>query len=492
MSAILDRLAGWKPFAAVVVGDFMLDETLHGDAERLSPDAPVPVLHVRRVDRTPGGAANLALALDALGGSVRAVGVVGTDDTGGLLRASLADEGVEVAGLVEDVERPTTLKRYHVGLAQHRHPQKMFRVDFESRDPLGPEAEARLLEAFGASLAGADAVFLEDYVKGVCTPGVCQGVIERANAAGVPVFVDPALIRNYDRYRGCTAITPNRTEAEFATGLRADDGGPAGSAPLAHHLLERLGCEAVVLTLDRHGALLQERSGEPVSVPTVARDVYDVTGAGDVFVAALGAARANGCAWDDSVRLANAAAGLEVESFGATPIPLARVHHALLVEEARQRGKLRTLEQLVVEVAARRSQGERIVFTNGCFDVIHTGHVSLLEKAASFGDFLIVGLNSDESVRRLKGPERPVHDEEDRAHVLGAIGSVGAVVLFGEDTPIRLLEAIRPDVLCKGADYAKAQVVGADLVESYGGRVELIQLVQGKSTTKTLERIRST
>ena len=491
MTALLDMLTHWRPFNAVVVGDFMLDETLYGDADRLSPDAPVPVLNVRRIERAPGGAANLAMALAALGGHVQGVGAVGKDDVGRELGEAMVRAGVK-NHLITDAARPTTLKRYHVGLAQHRHPQKMFRVDFESRDGLDLEAEQRLITSYVEALADADVVFIEDYAKGVCTPAVCQSVIERAQQAGVPVFVDPGPISDYARYRGCTAITPNRTEAENATGMVADENGPEGSLALAERLLTQLECQAVVLTLDRHGALLLEHGDQAVAVPTQAREVYDVTGAGDVFVAALGAARANGCDWADSVRLANAAAGLEVESFGATPIPFARVHHALLVEEARQRGKVRTLNELVIEIGARRSQGERIVFTNGCFDVIHTGHVSLLERAKAFGDFLVIGLNSDSSVTRLKGPERPVNNEDDRAHVLGAIGAVGAIVIFDEDTPIKLLEAIKPDVLCKGADYARSEVVGADLVEEAGGRVELIDLVAGKSTTKTLERIRST
>jgi len=491
MTTLLDRLGKWRPFRAVVVGDVMLDETIYGDADRLSPDAPVPVLHVRRTTRTPGGAAHLSLALAALGAEVELIGVAGDDESGRELGGALSRADVS-SGLVIDSSRPTTLKRYHVGLAQHRHPQKMFRVDVESREPLDAETETRLMLAYESALEGADVVFIEDYAKGVCPASVCSGVIKRALEAGVPVLVDPAGIDDFSRYRGCTAITPNRTEAERAAGARADENGPEGSVGLAERLLEALACDAVVLTLDRHGALLLERGRTPVAVPTVARDVYDVTGAGDVFIAALGAARANGCDWADGVRLANAAAGLEVESFGATPIPLERVHHAVLMEEARQRGKVRTLEELRVEIAARRSQGERIVFTNGCFDVIHSGHVSLLESAKSLGDFLVVGLNSDASVSRLKGPERPVNAEDDRAHVLGALGAVGIGGRFEEDTPMRLLEAIRPDVLCKGADYARSEVVGADLVESYGGRVELIDLVEGKSTTKTLERIRST
>jgi D-beta-D-heptose 7-phosphate kinase/D-beta-D-heptose 1-phosphate adenosyltransferase len=495
---LLDRLAHWKPFSALVVGDFMLDQQLYGDAERLSADAPVPILHVRRRTDNPGGAANVCMDLAALKGRVIAFGVTGDDATGALLRESLEARGIGTTGLIADPSRPTTVKQNLIGLAQARHPQKMFRVDFESREPLSAAMVERLLAAFRAALPQADVVCLEDYDKGVCTDELCQGVIRAARAAGKPVLVDPARLADYARYRGATAITPNRTEAQTASGLPADDReGPAASAEhnaaLARALLESTNADAIVLTLDRHGALLLERGGSPVAVPTVARQVYDVTGAGDMFLAGLAAARANGVGWTDAVRLANAGAGLEVEVFGVQPIPLERVHHSILQQSARLLGKIRTLEQIKVEAAARRAAGQRVVFTNGCFDILHSGHVSLLEQAAAAagGDeaFLIVGLNDDESVRRLKGASRPVNSQDERARVLGAVQEVGAIVLFTEDTPVRLIEAVRPDVLVKGADYRKDQVVGGAFVESYGGRVVLVDLVEGKSTTRTIAQM---
>jgi len=472
----------------------MLDQLQYGDADRLSADAPVPVLHIKRTEDRPGGAANVCLDLVAMRGSVRGLGVTGRDPEGDLLRVALQAEHVDAAGLMADPARPTTVKRSLIGLAQSRHPQKMFRVDFESRDPLPEAIAGRLIEAFKAALdggRGADVVCIEDYGKGVCSEEVCQAVITLAKAAGVPVFVDPARIADYSKYRGATAITPNRTEAELATGM-ATDGEAAvdHNAQLARALMGQLDVEAVVLTLDRHGALLLERSGKPVSIPTVAREVYDVTGAGDMMLAALAAARANGIGWEDSVRFANAAAGLEVEVFGVVPIPLERIHHELMERASRVDGKLRTLEQVLVQIAAQRRQGRKVVFTNGCFDILHSGHVSLLMKAAEQGDFLVVGLNDDASVKRLKGEARPVNNQEDRAKVLSALGCMGAVVLFGEDTPVRLIEAIKPDVLVKGADYRKDQVVGGAFVESYGGKIVLIDLVQGKSTTGTIAKMR--
>ncbi len=490
MDRLIESLGSWKPFSALVVGDFMLDQHVYGNAERLSADAPVPILNVVRSENRPGGAANVCLDLVALKGAAEAVGVAGSDPSALLLRQSLEGEGVSCGSLIEDRTRPTTVKQNLIGLAQSRHPQKMFRVDYESSEPLPREAAARLLSAFRAQVGQVDVVCIEDYNKGVCTEELCQGVIRAAREAGKPVLVDPARLEDYSKYRGATVITPNRTEAETATGLRtAHDSSDADhNARVAHALLSSLDLDAVVLTLDRHGAMLLERDGLPVALPTVAREVYDVTGAGDMFLAALAAARANALGWNDSVRFANAAAGLEVEVFGVQPIPLDRIHHFLLEQAGELAGKIRTIEQLRIEVEARRRLGKKIVFTNGVFDIIHTGHVTLLEEAAKLGDFLVVGLNSDASTRRLK-PGRPINAEADRARVVGSIGSVGAVTLFDSDTPADLIEAVKPDILVKGGDYSRERVVGADFVESYGGRVALIDLVAGKSTTSTINRL---
>jgi D-beta-D-heptose 7-phosphate kinase/D-beta-D-heptose 1-phosphate adenosyltransferase len=492
---LLAALSRWQPFTAVVVGDFMLDQLQYGDADRLSADAPVPVLHVKRTEDRPGGAANVCLDLAAMKGAVRAIGITGPDPEGALLRSSLQREGggaVDAGALLIDQSRPTTVKRSLIGLAQARHPQKMFRVDFESREPLSGELEDRLLAAFDQQLKGAQVVCLEDYGKGVCTPRVCQEIVRRSRAAGIPVLVDPARIDDYSKYKGATAITPNRTEAEHATGIPTDDAAnPEHNSRLATALMKQLDLDAVILTLDRHGALLLEKGGTPLAIPTVAREVYDVTGAGDMMLAALAAARANQLPWEAAVRFANAAAGLEVEVFGVVPIPLEKIHHELLLRASTDTGKLRTLEQACIQAAALRRDKKKIVFTNGCFDIIHAGHASLLERAAREGDFLIVGLNDDASVKRLKGPNRPVNTAEDRARVLGALAGVGAVVLFSEDTPERLIQALRPDVLVKGADYREDQVVGGDFVKSYGGRIALIDLVEGKSTTGTINKLRT-
>lgn len=492
MDQLLSALNSWKPFTALVVGDFMLDQYVFGDADRLSADAPVPVLHVRRSEHRPGGSANVCLDLAALRGHVRAFGATGDDLAASQLRETLEISEIECSGLVRDSSRPTTLKQNLVGLAQARHPQKMFRVDYESREPLNPRTLDSLLAAFEAALPDCDVVCIEDYNKGVCSADTCRRIIDAARRLGKPVFVDPAKIADYSKYRGATVITPNRTEAEHATGMSTHgDAGVEHNALVAKKLLDSLELEAVVLTLDKHGALLLTRDGQIDSVPTLARQVYDVTGAGDMFLAGLAAARANRINWRDSVRFANAAAGLEVEIFGVEPIPLERVHHALLVQSRGAEGKLRGRSELALEIAANRKLGKKIIFTNGCFDVLHAGHVSMLAHAAAVegtNGFLVVGINDDASVKRLKGPSRPINNQEDRARVLGALESVGCVCLFSEDTPLELIKLVKPDVLVKGADYTKDKVIGHDIVEAYGGRVALMPLIEGRSTTATIKR----
>lgn len=491
MDQLLTTLADWKPFRAIVVGDFMLDQQLKGIANRLSPDAPVPVLKVTEQTSNPGGAANLCADLVALHGHVTAFGVVGDDHEGEQLRQGLREQGVVTDWIVTDNTRPTTVKRNLIGLAQGRHAQKMFRLDFESDEPINAKITDQLLGTFDALLEDADIVCIEDYNKGVCTKALCGAIIERARAAGKPVFVDPAPIKDYSKYRGATGITPNRTEAELATGLLTDQDKPTHNDELARALMGSLDLDAVVLTLDKHGSLLMESGSDATThIPTVARAVYDVTGAGDMMLAALAAGRANGLGWADATRFANAAAGLEVEVFGVQPIPLEQIHNDLLVSNTKQFGKLRTLDELMVQVRAARKRGQSVVFTNGCFDVIHAGHVSLLERAAELGDLLIVAMNDDHSVHALKGDGRPVNNQDRRARVLGALGCVDAVVLFNEDTPIRLIEAVVPDVLVKGGDYTVETVVGAEVVQNAGGRVALIDLVEGLSTTATIEKMR--
>ena len=491
MATLLDKLAGYRPFRAIVVGDFILDQHLYGAAERLSPDAPVPVLHASRSEDRPGGAANVALCLGALRAEVECFGVVGDDTEGDLLRSALAEQGCAVYGLVTDSARPTTVKRSMIGLAQHRHPQKMFRVDIESREPIEGAVCREMLQMIEARLDVADVVCLEDYDKGVCSETLCQGVIEACRRRGLPVLIDPAAITDYTKYRGATAITPNRTEAELATGLdtpiAASDLHNAG---LASALGRALDLDAVVLTLDRHGALLEERGGEPIIVPTFARSVYDVTGAGDVVLAAIAAARANGLSWHDAVRFANAAAGLEVEVFGAQPIPFAHVQREVLRQERTLGGKLRSLRELLVEVTVHREAGQRVVFTNGCFDVIHAGHVAYLREAKAQGDVLVVAVNDDAQVRRQKGEGRPIYPIGDRIDILSELQCVDYLTVFAEPTVHELLRAIRPDCYVKGGDYASHEINEYNLVQELGLELRVLAHRPGLGSTQVIERMR--
>jgi D-beta-D-heptose 7-phosphate kinase/D-beta-D-heptose 1-phosphate adenosyltransferase len=490
MPTLLHRLRSFRPFTALVVGDFMLDQHLYGAAERLSPDAPVPVLHASRTEDRPGGASNVVQCLRALDGSVRCVGVVGDDAEGVTLSSTLAEPGCDVSGLVVDAARPTTIKRSFVGLAQHRHPQKMFRVDVESREPVSAEIGAAMLARIDACLDEVDIVCLEDYDKGVCTPALCRAVIERCRARSTPILVDPAAIDDFSKYAGATAITPNRSEAERATGLDTPlDASEMHNAGLAAALGRGLDLDAVVLTLDRHGALLEERGGEPVLVPTVARSVYDVTGAGDMVLAALAAARANGLDWIDAVRFSNAAAGLQVGVFGAQPIPLAQVKREILVQSRTLEGKTRTLDELLVEIAVHREAGDRIVFTNGCFDVIHAGHVAYLRETRRLGDLLVVAVNGDDQVRTLKGPNRPIYPIADRLDILSELQCIDYLTVFEEPTVHHLLEAIRPDVYAKGGDYRPEEINEHALVNELGIELRVLAHRPGLGSTEVIERI---
>ena len=494
--SLVPLLAGWKGTDLLVVGDFMLDQAQHGSADRLSPDAPVPVLlsrGARDLEETAGGSSNVALCAAALGARVRCFGVTGADDEGHTLRRLLADGGCDAAGLLEDASRPTTVKRSIVGLAQHRHPQKMFRVDVESRDPVSETIEAALVAAIERAAPDCQVICLEDYAKGVCTPSLCQRVIEIGRRLGKPVLVDPAAIADYARYAGATAITPNRTEAALAAGRKPmPDFDPAEVCALARTLRERYRLDAVVLTLDRHGSFLDRAGADPVHVPTVARRVYDVTGAGDMVLAALAAALANAFPWPEAVAFANVAAGLEVEVFGARPIPFAQVRRQALAQAGHMAGKIREREALRVELEARRAAGQRIVLTNGCFDVLHAGHVRSLQQARDLGDLLVVGVNADASVRALKGDDRPVFPLAQRMEVLAALECVDLVVAFEERTAHEVIRLVHPHIYAKGGDYKRAEEVAEHaLVAELGAELRLLGHLAGVSTTAAIHRMRT-
>jgi D-beta-D-heptose 7-phosphate kinase/D-beta-D-heptose 1-phosphate adenosyltransferase len=498
----------------LVLGDLILDRYTFGNAERVSQEAPVILLRAEQREARLGGAANVCHMLRGLQAEVACAGVVGADAEGELVRKLLSDAGVDHVALVVDSTRPTTVKERFIGRAQGRHPHQMLRVDSEVRDPIAGELEARITERLLATVAEFDVVLVSDYDKGVCTPELLREVIIAARAAGVPVLVDPIRATDYSRYRGATSMTPNRLEAELATGVRIVTAADAIRA--GHRLCHELGLDLGIVTLDRDGMALVQPDGRGEVFPTRPRAVYDITGAGDMALAMIGVALAAGVTPPQALQLANIAAGLEVEKVGVAVIPRSEIRQRLIETEgtgvsrasqppgdsnatpapalapgnprgaAAPRSKLVTLDELVHLAASHRAAGRKLVFTNGCFDLLHVGHVSYLAEARAHGDLLVVGLNSDASVRRLKGPTRPVVRQQDRATMLASLSAVDYVIVFHEDTPHDVLRQLRPEVLVKGGTYTPAEVVGHEIVESYGGRVAVCGLVEGVSTTAIL------
>ena len=481
---LVQRLAGRR---IVLLGDLMLDRYLYGNAQRLSPEAPVPVLHFDHEVTGLGGAGRVAEGIAALGGEVRVVGLIGQDASGQTLRKHLEQCKADLSQLIESTTRPTISKVRLVGMAQHRHPQQMFRLDYEDISPLDSAQENLVIDQVKKALEGADALCIEDYNKGLVTENICRQAIAFARQKGIPVLVDPGAIADFSKYTGASSLKPNRPEAARASQLPVDE--PSQYQAAAEWLLHNLKLEAALITLDKHGVYLATREGTRQWIQSRQRQAYDVTGAGDTFLATLSMARASGADWSEAATLANVAGGLECEKFGSVPIVPAEIIQELVLQSHWHLGKQRTREQLLLELQQHRAAGKRIVFTNGCFDLVHIGHVQYFKFARSQGDLLVVGVNTDDSIRRLKGPKRPIICQEDRVGVLEGLESIDYIVLFDEDTPIPLLKAIQPDVLVKGQDYTKDKVVGAEIVESYGGRIALAPLAEGRSTTNVIQRI---
>jgi D-beta-D-heptose 7-phosphate kinase/D-beta-D-heptose 1-phosphate adenosyltransferase len=471
----------------LVVGDLMLDRYVRGEVERVSPEGPIPVLEVASEEARPGGAGNVVSALAKLEARVSVCGVVGADHDGEALRRLFAEMNAEAEGVASDAGRPTSVKTRYLGYVQSagRAMQHVLRVDRESREPLAPEIEKALLDRIERVLPSQRAVVLSDYNKGVLTDRVLARVIELAARRGIPVITDPKVGRSYTLYRGSTVLTPNRYETQLATGIAPQD--QASRSAAAKALIEAADLKYALITLDRDGMFLTGRDDEGRHIPTSAREVFDVSGAGDIVVGVLALMLASGAPAYEAACLANAAAGIEVTRIGATPIAREEIIADLLQGDANL--KLKSLADAVELARECRRRNGKVVWTNGCFDIFHVGHYEYLRFAKRQGDLLIVGLNSDASVRRLKGLNRPITSESERGRILAALDVVGAVVVFDEDTPVEAIKAIRPDVLVKGGDYREDQVVGADIVKEYGGRIALAPVVEGASTTSIVERI---
>lgn len=471
-SPLGDALRRFRPSRVLVYGDMILDDYLFGRADRLSPEKPVPVVRFAHRDLYLGGAGNVVRNLQALGCEPILVTLVGDGEAGGECRAQLAAAELATDGLVETPGWSTPRKlRVHAG--QHA----LVRIDFEDERPADRRVDAAIEDALARLAPGCQGAVVSDYRKGAVT----EAGMERLKSAlgDAPVIVDPKGIRP-DLYRAADYLLPNEPELADLLGGEWDD-------PGAERLLERLGLAGLVLTRSERGVRLFGGAA-PTDIPARAREVYDVTGAGDTFAAAFAAFLLSGETAEMAAGLANVAAGIKVRKVGTATVT--RAEMSAEIERTPAAASKRIDARSAAEVAARlRARGQTVVFTNGCFDLLHAGHIKYLQASREQGDCLIVGLNTDDSVTRLKGRDRPILDEAERAEILSALSCVDFVVSFEDDTPLALIEAIRPDVLTKGADYARRDVVGGDLVESYGGRVERIELVAGKSTSGIIDRI---
>ena len=459
----------------------MCDTYLSGHVSRISPEAPVPVFESTEKRHVLGGAANVAANLRALGCEVRLAGVVGDDVTGRYVREELRAQHIADDLLVQDAGRPTTEKTRLIA----RH-QQLVRLDHESRLPLPAELNTRILAGLESILAEADGLICSDYNKGVCTPDLLVPLFAKAKAANVPIFVDPKA-RDFARYRGATVLTPNLAEVRRATGEPVEDETSLTAA--AESLLRQSAAQALLVTRGAAGMSLFHPTEGPQHLPAHTRDVYDVTGAGDTVIAAFAAAAIGGLPYAEAARLANVAAGIVVGKAGTAVVYREELEAHWQARIAPWQSKLRTCDELSRALQQHRRRGERLVFTNGCFDLLHGGHVHYLQQARALGDRLVVALNDDASVRLLKGDDRPLRPQDERARVLAALACVDYVVLFGEATPLALIKSLRPDVLVKGGDYTLETVVGREEVEASGGSVHLVPYVEGVSTTELVARI---
>lgn len=478
---LLDMILAMRPPRALVVGDVMLDRYVDGGVVRISPEAPTQVMDITCEREVLGGAANVAANVAALGGKAALVGVVGADGEAERVRALLKKWGIPASGLVKDPSRPTTVKTRFVSLRQ-----QMLRVDREDRRDVSAAVAEAMLARVEKALPGAGGVIISDYGKGALPPRLLKKIFALARKAGKPALVDPKG-DGYERYKGATIITPNKSEAAAATGMRIETEADYDKA--ARRLFGVTGAESLFITRGAEGMTVFKPGGERTHLPAEAREVFDVTGAGDTVIAAIGVMLFSGHGLEDAARVANAAAGVEVGHVGAWAVTREEVLETLRHDGGGGKGKDMTRAQAAAFARKLRAQGRKVVFTNGCFDLLHAGHIKLLQSARALGGALIVGLNTDESIRRLKGAHRPVLGEEDRVDILSALHCVDAVVLFGEDTPSRLIEAVRPDILVKGGDYTPEAVVGRGVVEKAGGRVEIIPVAPGRSTTGIIEKI---
>ena len=464
----------------IVVGDVILDRYLQGRVERISPEAPVPVVKVVHQHTGLGGAGNVAMNLKGLHCGLVLIGIRGDDADGRQLASLLVQNGIDHQLVTAD-DRPTTAKTRIVG-----HRQQLLRLDEESVAAAAPAVRQAIIRRLEACLTEADAVILSDYGKGLFFDGVAEQVIRCCGRRRLPVFVDPKGTL-WERYRGAFCVTPNTDEFRAVTA--ALDLGDRSLESAAADVLRRYALENLLLTRGPAGMSLFRRGRARLDIATDAREVFDVTGAGDTVIAVFAAAAACGCDLAQAADIANRAAGIVVGKAGARPVTEKELLEVMTPPGEVGTGRVLDVPQARARIEKWRARGERLVFTNGCFDILHVGHIHLLHAAARCGDRLLVGLNSDTSVKRLKGDRRPVVPQSERAALLSSIQGVDGVVLFDEETPLRLIRAFKPDVLVKGGDYRPETVVGSDLLPRWGGRVVIVPLIQGLSTTAVIDSI---
>ncbi|GMT41892.1 MAG: bifunctional protein HldE [bacterium] len=470
-----------KPVRIAVIGDVILDEYIAGEISRISPEAPVGVLDCSSEEYRLGGAANVAVTLEMLGGIPALIGVTGDDQDAKVVRSLLQRNGINPNGLVAADDRPTTKKSR---ILSHR--QQLLRIDREKREPVQAKTEKQILVLFKKLLPSLDGVILSDYNKGLLTKSLLKEVITLCRRSGKPMIIDPKG-DSYLKYRGADIITPNLKELEKATGIACS--GAKRVEKAARLLMKKCSIKTVLATLGKDGMALFTKNGEGMFLTTVAKEVFDVTGAGDTVVAVFASGLLGGLNLEAAARLANLAGGLQVAHLGAAGVGRDEIERSLAGAAGYMESKIVGLKEAAAIAADLRRRNKKVVFTNGCFDLVHFGHIQYLRKAKNLGHRLFLGLNSDSSVKKLKGSGRPLLNEHDRSNILAALDCVDSVIIFGEKTPLKLIRAIKPDILVKGGDYEIDQIVGHGEVVQWGGRTATIPYIKGNSTTGIIQKI---
>ncbi len=481
ISLLKEIMSKFSSSQILVIGDLMIDEYLWGNVDRISPEAPIQVVDVKRENRTLGGAGNVIANLVSLGCKVDAAGVIGDDQEAEWIISEMNNMKVGHEFIINDQNRPTTKKTRVIAINQ-----QVVRIDRETRRPIASEKGEALFSCIKKGIKRWQAIILSDYGKGILTLPLLKNIISLCREKGIMVIVDPKG-RDLSRYKGATIMTPNKKEALLGMGLENEEA--PDIKEIGQRMLKELDLQGLVITLGAEGMSIFLPGKPPKLIPARAREVYDVSGAGDTVVASITLSLASGAELVQAGEIANLAAGIVVGKIGTATVTQQEILAYSDSKYAITNKIINNHEELSRLLAIHKQKGKKIIFTNGCFDLIHLGHIRLLHEAKSFGEILVVGLNTDESVRRLKGPARPCLEEEERAHIIASLDCVDYVTLFSEDTPLNLIKKIKPDILVKGSDYSKKKVIGWDIVEAYGGEVRIVELIKDLSTSRLIQKI---